>query len=68
MTHIKATGLFLKLLKTGKIKGNSWNEFQKCYNAIVWNAFKKIKQNYNQTENVGEIVDKNLESVRKNIS
>jgi hypothetical protein len=60
LTHIKATGMFLKLIKNGKIKAKSWNEYQKYYNCIIWSAFNKIQKGYDESANIGEVVDRNL--------
>ncbi len=68
LTHIKATGLFLKLLKNGKIRAKSWNEYQKYYNCISWSVFNKIQKSYDSSDNVGEVVDRNLLRISKNIS
>lgn len=68
LTHIKVTGLFLKFIKNGKIRANSWNDYQKYYNTLVCATFKKIEKNFNPSDNIGEVVDTNLESVGKNIS
>lgn len=52
--------MFLKLLKNGKIKTNSWNEYQKYYNCIISGVFDQIKKKYDPSDNIGETLDKNL--------
>jgi hypothetical protein len=49
LTHIKATGLFLKLTKNSKIRAKTWNEYQKYYNCIAWSAFNRILKGYDES-------------------
>lgn len=68
MTHIKITGAFLDLLQKGNLGGESWEDFQRGYNALIMAMFKRMKSQFKGGENLGTLVEEEARRIKNDFA